>query len=98
MPVMEQLQIWLDQVNEMRRKYHEAQFTHVAFDPCVIDPKGRKYIRIIRDGSAFCFVKREDGTIWKPKGWKGPELNFSRGSIYDADVTGAVGQYGTWTA
>lgn len=32
--------------------------------------------------SVHAFVKREDGTIWKADGWKGPALNFPRGNVY----------------
>ena len=35
--------------------------------------------------SVAAFVKREDGTIWKADGWKGPALNFPRGNVYKPD-------------
>ncbi len=45
--------------------------------------------------SVHAFVKREDGTIWKGAGWKGPALNFSRGSVYRPDGYAAhLGGYG----
>ncbi len=33
--------------------------------------------------SATCFVKLEDGTIWKAASWKAPAKNFPRGNVYD---------------
>ncbi len=59
------------------------------------DPKGRKYIRIVREDqhgnqgrpnpyksrSVHCFVERDTGLIWKAAGWKAPAKNFSRGNI-----------------
>ena len=32
--------------------------------------------------SAVCFVDREDGNIYYPKGWKGPQKNFPRGNVF----------------
>lgn len=61
---------------------------HVAGD-------GKVYIRISRQEfyedtktseSAVCFVRRSDGTIWRPSGWKGPAKNFPRGNVYDLDA------------
>ena len=48
---------------------------------------GPKFVRIVRgDGvsrSAFGFVERATGLIYKAAGWKGPARNFPRGSIFD---------------
>lgn len=65
----------------------------VSFAP---DPRGRKYTRIVRttigkgsdvetSRSVHAFVKREDGTIWKADGWKGPALNFPRGNVFEPE-------------
>ncbi len=68
-----------------------ASIETVRYEP---DPRGKKYTRIVRvteskstgevtSRSAAAFVKREDGSIWKPDGWKGPTLNFARGNVYN---------------
>lgn len=66
-----------------------------------------KYIRVVckdvwdgvvqeRSGSAYCFIDRERGQVWKPAGAKGPERKNPRSCIYDADhgASGVTG-YGT---
>jgi hypothetical protein len=70
------------------------------------DPRGRKFTRIVRvigrhdDGpdvsrSALCFVERATGKIWKADGWKGPALNFPRGSVYELpDALHRYAQFG----
>jgi hypothetical protein len=66
-----------------------------------IDPKGKKYIRIMqRDanetreeyGSAFCFISKENGDVLKAAGWKTP-AKHARGNIYKVGQEG-VGAYG----
>ena len=64
---------------------------------------GRVYKRIIRidavggreishSGSAHCFVKLDDGTLWKPAGLKGPAKNFPRGSVFDVPASDFTGR------
>jgi hypothetical protein len=46
---------------------------------------GSVYVKIVRTDSqrsVHCFVKKEDGTIWKAASWKAPAKNFPRGNIY----------------
>lgn len=58
---------------------------------------GPKWVRIwIRDGSSrscFGFVDKETGHLWKSAGWKAPERNFPRGSLFDKGTWGCVGPY-----
>lgn len=67
-----------------------AQYIDVKHEPC---EGGKAYIRIARreykkdtkvvnTSSAVAFVKVDDGSIWKPAGWKAPAKNFSRGNVY----------------
>jgi hypothetical protein len=53
--------------------------------------EGQKFARVIRTGpaerSAYCFVEKSTGLIFKPAGWKGP-AKHARGSIYTAELSG----------
>lgn len=60
---------WLD--NPLSAKTLEVSYT-----------KGKKYYKVITDGSAHSFVDFE-GNIWKPAGWSKPALNFKRGNIFN---------------
>lgn len=64
-------------------KAHDAQG-----DPYIkvyADEPGRKYTRIIStqgsSRSVHCFVKNDDGTVYKAASWKAPTLNFPRGNV-----------------
>jgi hypothetical protein len=54
---------------------------------------GPKYVRIVKvtgpGKSAYCFVGKEDGNIWKPASWAGPTKNFSRGNVYKPESWGS---------
>lgn len=50
--------------------------------------RGRKFARIVKHdggstGSAYGFVELATGRLLKSDGWKGPALNFARGTIHD---------------
>jgi hypothetical protein len=61
---------------------------------------GRKFIRIVREDvrsgqrSVHCFVDATTGDILKDGGWKAPQPNGKRGSIYDADPLACMSDYG----
>lgn len=82
-------QMMTDRANESYAQRGD-NVNRARFEP---SPGGKKYVRIVHisiihghepgGGSAHCFVKIEDGTLWKPDGWKGPAKNFPRGSVFD---------------
>ena len=51
--------------------------------------EGRKYMKVIRDGSATAFIAKEDfkqfkkGDVLKASSWNAPALNRARGNIFD---------------
>ena len=55
---------------------------------------GSKYVRVFTitygQRSAYCFVDKPTGHVWKPASWKAPTLNFPRASIYDPSTWDAV--------
>lgn len=56
--------------------------------------RGKKNIRIIGDGSVFCFIRIEDGAVLKAASWKAP-AKHARGTIFTTDSTQyGVGKYG----
>lgn len=65
----------------------------VANPVYTIDPNGKKYTRIVKDGeSVWGFIERATGDIFKAKGWKGP-AKHARGNI----ATAVYGRNYTWT-
>lgn len=84
---LEAFMIFLNErsVAEKLRMYPESSIPADEFTFTL----GGKYLKIVREGrggstskSVYCFVKMEDGSIWKAASWKGPARNFSRGSLY----------------
>lgn len=83
------LQTFFDGVKRIYREYIEQQFLNGApFAGCVHDrpfsmSRGGRYVKVICDGSAFCFVDTESGNVLKPASWKSP-AKHARGNIFDA--------------
>jgi len=68
-------------------------------DVLSIDPRGRKYVRIVRAGangtsrSVYCFVNRENGDVLKAASWKAP-AQYARGTVYGPPEGYGVTVYG----
>lgn len=60
---------------------------------------GPKYVRVITGGeghrSAYAFIEKATGNIFKPGGWKGPEpKKIIRGNIFNANPLDGCNPYG----
>lgn len=65
--------------NELYRRFGEA----VESEPITYDI-GKKYIRIVVGSSAYMFIERATGDIYKSASWKAPAKG-ARGSIWNPD-------------
>jgi hypothetical protein len=55
---------------------------------------GRRYIKVVRDTSVFCFVDTHTGNVLKAASWNAP-AKHARGNIYDDDYgLKNIGPYG----
>ena len=93
------LTAWLARCQERIDKHYAAHCPRLTI-PHLEVMRGPKFLRIVRaDGtsrSAFAFVEKATGNVYKPKSWKGPTRNFARGSIY-GDHGGMASDVGSTT-
>ena len=97
---MQQIEKFLAVAQAVCDEHMQANFPNNPRHVLSIDPKGRKYAKIVRaneDGSAksvHCFVNLENGDILKAAGWNAP-AKHARGNINDPDGgRSAMGPYG----
>ena len=87
-------------VNSIKH-YKEHNFTHMLENPDVIKVnKGRRFDKVVKDTSVYCFVEKETGYIFKAATWRAPQLktkNPVRGSIYETSTyESKAGPHGGW--
>ena len=80
--------------------YKEHNMTFMLDNPEVIKVnKGRRFDKVVRGTSVYCFVEKDTGYIFKAATWRAPQLktkNPVRGSIYEPDTYKQAGPYGSW--
>lgn len=99
------LERFIDECQEISDVYMETNFSNLEA-PCIdVDPKGKKFTRVVRDRSVHCFVAKDDGAnkalgaykmgdVFKAAGWTGPARGV-RGNIFDEHKgVGRMGPYG----
>jgi hypothetical protein len=83
-------------VQEITDRYYTANYSNLKPPLFVVDPKGKRYIRILQkdrdlegnfqkfSGSAHGFIDTTNGDVLFSAGWKGP-AKHARGNIYNDD-------------
>lgn len=77
-----------EKVNEEIARNVRIQM-NTEFVNSVVADEGRKYVRILANGSAHSFIVKVDtgkfkrGDILKAASWAAPATNFPRGNVFD---------------
>lgn len=86
------LEMWLERAQKIVSSHIRANFKMLSIPTLQIDPNGKKYIRIVKEGSVYCFIDKSNGDVLKAVSWKAP-AKHARGNIYKIGNEG-VDQYG----
>jgi len=89
---------FLEQCQEMLNEHYESKFSNLSVPEAKIK-EGGKYYKVYQESgeyhkSAWFFVSKEDGLIWKAASWKAPARNFPRGNILEDKAVDVIGVYG----
>lgn len=88
---------FVDGVQELNRRSHASMNysgQHVPKIPKIDYIEKKKYILVVRDNSAYAFVDKVTGDIFKPASYKSP-AKHARGNIYDeSNGLARMGVYG----
>ena len=81
--------------------YKKIGITHLVENPEVIKVnKGRRFDKVVRGTSVYCFVEKSTGFIFKAATWRAPQLktkNPVRGSIFETSTYETkAGPHGAW--
>lgn len=85
----------------MINAHYAKNLTNLVPDVLSIDPRGKKYARIVVSSapghdsrrSVYCFVNKENGDVLKAASWKAP-AKHARGSIFSKPEGYGVTVYG----
>lgn len=68
----------------IRKNYIKSFGNDELFKGLETNTRGRKYTKIISDGSVCAFVDMSTGDIYKPAGWQAPAKHV-RGNIFSKE-------------
>ena len=85
--LQDEFEAFVDEIRELvvkdyAKRYPDSKCPKISFDT------GRKYWRIVRGGSVYGFVRKDDGAIFRAASWKAPQTKTKsaiRGYLHDAD-------------
>lgn len=76
---------FLDGANKIYRDYVESNFPNLISSLHHLRAEeGRRYIKVIREGSVHCFVDKTNGDVLKAASYKAP-AKHARGNIFNDD-------------
>lgn len=89
------LQAWLDMVNAMLVEHRKTFCQNLPPEQVKCDhDSSPKYQRIVRrDGSTFCFIRKDNGDVLKATSWRAPAPH-ARGNIFTRRESLGVNAFG----
>jgi len=85
---------FLEGCRTIATEYYAKHFTKSAIPTDWRVDAGKRYLRVVFNGSVHCFVDKTNGAVLKAAGWKAP-AKHARGNIFDANNgLGSMGPYG----
>ena len=91
------LQRFLEALTNREAEHKQKNFPTLVVGSFSVMP-GRKFDKVVKsDGGryVYCFVRKSDGAIVKPAGWKAPEpRQYERGNIYRTNPLEGTNVYG----
>jgi hypothetical protein len=92
------------QIKAYFKKHYDKTHDRGQYSQIALLKPGKKYDRIVNvradepkksDGGVHCFIERETGIIYKPKGWTGPS-KYGRASIFKPATYKKIDPHGSW--
>ena len=93
------MSMFMGRIDEQHGEYYEKTLPSLTYEPIRVN-KGRRFDKLIKGGSVYCFVEKSTGDVYKAQTWKQPYTkgnNCVRGSIYDTSTYWDKElKYGSW--
>lgn len=86
------LEVFRTQVAVLLRDHRNEKFPNLPLDAVTVK-QGRKYARLFKGSSVYCFVALDTGNILKAESVKKP-AKHARGNIFNEDPLACCGPYG----
>jgi hypothetical protein len=92
------------QIEAYFKKNYDKTHARGQYRQIALLKPGKKYDRVVNvrademkksDGGVHCFIERETGIIYKPKGWTGPAKD-GRASIFKPATYKKIDPHGSW--
>mgnify|MGYP003634585220 CR=1 FL=1 len=87
---------FVGRIDEKIGDYYRNTLTNLTYEPIEVK-SGRRFDKLTRDGSVYCFVEKNTGDVYKPATWKSPYTkgnNPVRGNIHDLSTFWDKNLYG----
>ena len=87
------LKTWIEGATKIYNDHMAQVFPTLPLESLELR-KGRKYVKVVKGGSAFAFIDITNGNVLKPANWKSPAKKV-RGNIFDSkNGLGTMSAYG----